>query len=88
MKRISVLILPLILMSCASTKEETPVKITEIKYVDRVVVQNKLVCCNCEIVESCPLEGKLETNGDLANTYKCLVEQKKIYNDVILACSK
>ncbi len=84
MKKISLIIVLLFLSSCGST----PAVITEtkIKYVDRVVVQDNLICCNCDPIPKCESEGNLITNGQLAVTYVCLVQQKQLENELKIQC--
>lgn len=84
MKAISLIFVVLFLSACGST----PAVITEtkIKYVDRVVVQDKLICCNCDLTPNCENEGNLSTNGELAIAYVCLVQQKQLENQLKVQC--
>ncbi|URC15198.1 hypothetical protein GD1_74 [Paraglaciecola Antarctic GD virus 1] len=79
-----VLIVPLILAGCGSA----PAVITEtkIKYVDRVVIEKELVCCNCNSIKPCEFENLITTNGELVLTYKCLIQQKKLENKLKEQC--
>jgi hypothetical protein len=84
MKNLSVILLTLFITACGST----PAVITEtkIKYVDRIVLEEKSICCNCEPIPMCEYEAAITTNGELASTYVCLLEQKKLENQLKLQC--
>jgi hypothetical protein len=84
MKKINLIFILLFVSSCGST----PAVLTEtkIKYVDRVVVQDNLICCNCEPMPMCEHEGKLITNGQLAVAYVCLEQQKQLENELKKQC--
>ena len=84
MKIFSILVLLLFLTACSNTP--SVITETKIKYVDRVVLEEVNVCCNCEPIPKCEFENAITTNGELANTYVCLVRQKRLENELKLKC--
>lgn len=84
MKIFSVLFLTLLITACGSTP--AVITDTKIKYVDRIVLQDKIVCCNCKPLPKCDYENKITSNGELVLTYVCLVQQKKLENELKLQC--